>query len=438
MERNIKINKFFTKMKIDFITLSTNGRQIFSKGKKYALPIRGALIKAITPSDVELDIQDENFAPIDTSTSADVIAISLNTPIATRAYSLGASFSQQGKIVVYGGPHISQVHKYPDFRDEMFEVGGATVAFIGDAEATWPKFIEDLRTGTVQKMYQGSPFQFDRRIVPDRDFLRGLIPAGFAREEEITSIESSRGCPHLCTYCSTNGSYIDKPILDLEQEINKSGSSAFSFADSNITHNQRRLDELTAALTGLGITYATNISSPFINENNIAKLAESGCNSIYVGFDSINPASLKEADKPFNDPSGYTDTVKLFHKYGISVIGAVIFGFDNDYPDVFERTWDFIEESGLDQVSFHVLIPYPGTPLFDRLRGDGRLLYTNFPDDWRHYSYDDVAYRPLNMSPEMLLEKKLEIEHRFRERQTNVMNSVRDDVLSTNVGRFRV
>ena len=186
-------------MKIEFITLSTDGKQTFSSDGKYPLPIRAPLFTAITSPTVELGFQDQNFSPIDTSTPAEVVAISLNTPVAHRAYELGAEFSRQGKIVVYGGPHITQVHKYPEFRNEMFEGGGATSAFIGDAEDTWPLFVDDLVKGTVKEIYHGNPFRFQKRIIPDRETYRKLIPEGFLSDNEITTIESSRGCPNSCT-----------------------------------------------------------------------------------------------------------------------------------------------------------------------------------------------------------------------------------------------
>jgi len=387
-------------VKIEFITLTETGKQTkrfepFPTGQ-----LLWSILAALTPMDIELGIQDEHYRPISLNTDADLIAITVATPVALRAYQLGKQFSQLGKKVVYGGPHITQIQKYPEYKDEPFLFGNAFAIFVGDAEETWPIFINDLAGGReTKKVYTGGPFGFNIPITPRR----GLYPRyGLQRLlPEIVTIESSRGCPGRCTFCCANGQYQTKPIEQLFSELRALKSRYHNFIDSNLGGNERHFLQLLELMKQQKCGWAGSAFLPALRGKG-RLLKEAHCGVVYIGIESVNSESAAEIHKPFSNVVLAKEIIQELHDNDIAVIGSFIFGFDHDDISVFDKTINFAVEARLDDASFHMLMPYPGTPIFDKLRGENRLKYINFPQDWAKYGRDEVAFIPLRMSPDEL------------------------------------
>ena len=280
--------------------------------------------------------------------------------------------------------------------------GAADTIFVGECESTWGQFIDDLLNGQTKSIYEGDIFKFDRQINPKKDIikLKGLSKYS----PKVWNIESSRGCPGSCSFCSSNSEYRTKPLDDLIEELETLPSRYVKFIDSNMGANKGRLNDILGYLKNKQLKWSANFYLPTLDKEIIANLAEAGCISVYIGFESVNPESLADANKPFNDVTQYGEIIKQLHDKGIGVVGSFVFGFDHDNSSIFERTIKQVEEIQLDDASFHILIPYPGTPLFDQLKMEDRLLYTNFPQDWRHYNRNEVAFVPKKMSPMELQE----------------------------------
>ena len=401
-------------MIIEFITLSESGKQSRRWKPFYPLSLRFPYFVALTPEDIKIREQDEHLKPISTETDADIIAMTIPTSIAPRAYKLGKQFNQQGKTVIYGGLHINSIMKYPEFKDEPFQYGGATAIFIGETEETYPQFLKDFKRGKVKKIYEGGTFNYKRKIIPRRDFVKR---GGLTRFlHSVWYIESSRGCPRNCSFCISTSNYRTKPVEDLIAEIEEIDcidKGYLHFVDVNFGGNRKRINELLDCLEGRNLKWGASIFLPDLDRNTIKRLAKAGCQHVYVSFESFNNRSLDYAYKRFDNVDIYEEKIKQLHDEGIIVIGSFTFGFDYDDKSIFERTLKYMIRIKLDDAAFHILTPYPGTQIFDQYRSQGRLRYTNLPNDWERYNRCEVVFMPEKMAPEELKEGQRQLMRDF-------------------------
>jgi len=352
-------------------------------------------IAASTPENWSIEYWDENLLqghpPSDPF--PEVVGISVHLTFANRAYELADWYRSRGSIVVMGGLHVQSCP------DECAPYADALA--LGEGVQLWREILQDIEQGNLQRRYEGSyksPYCSDpaprRDILPHDQFLT------------TSSVIATRGCHNRCNFCylSTKGMHMPYQSRDVEQiveEIENNNSPYAVFIDNNLGSKPEYLDQLCDALMPLNKIWSAAVSIDITDHPKIIrKMALSGCFGVFVGFESLNDQSIINSKKRSPMPEDYARRVKLFHDNGIQVNGSFVFGFDHDQPDVFERTVDWIEENRLESATFHILTPYPSTPLFKQYEEEGRLLHK----DWSRYDTSHVVYKPRGMSKKELQE----------------------------------
>lgn len=349
-------------------------------------------IAALTPPGVDIRIVDECVESIPFEANADLIGITVNTPLAPYAYQLAQRFRQQGSKVVLGGIHPSV------FPEECLQHADAVV--VGEAETSWSNLIHDFRAGKLKTLYRGGQAVLTGVPVPRWDLLRKN------RYIIKRSLTATRGCLYHCEFCSifpaVGPGFRMRPVEEVVRDIIEGKSRRVMFWDDNIIADREYAHRLFTALTPLNIRWVSQATFSFSHEEKLLESAyRSGCRGIFLGIESLSPASLDEANKSFNIVNRYAEGVKRLHDHGIGISAGFVFGFDNDEPSVFERTLEFAGETGIDACNFKILTPYPGTPLYQRLDREGRII----DKDWSHYrGKTHVVFKPRCMSPEELLQ----------------------------------
>lgn len=359
-------------------------------GKNYMSALTLPVLAALTPADAEVELLDENVTPLDFDAPFDLVGITVLTAMASRAYEISREYRKRGKTVVLGGVHPSLMPE---------EAGRhADAIVIGEAEDVWAEVVEDFRCGRLKKVYQ-------REEKPD---LAGLpIPRRDLVQEHhyvnIPKVETSRGCPFNCTFCSTTvffGNRIRyRPVEEVVSELRHLASSFVFFTDNNIIGNVRYAKELFRGLKELGIKWISQGSVNVAMDQELLHLAaDSGCVGLLIGLESLSQIALEKMGKKVNEGIDFRRAVKAIHKVGIGIIGCFVLGFDEDDEGVFDRTRRFIKRMNIEVPQLTVLTPYPGTVLRERLESANRIIH----DRWEKYDSTHVVFFPENMSPQEL------------------------------------
>jgi radical SAM superfamily enzyme YgiQ (UPF0313 family) len=347
-------------------------------------------LAALTPQDIEVKITDENVEPIDFEEDVDLVGVTGMVMHASRAYQIAQKFRQKGIPVVMGGPHASSLPL------EAKEHVDAVV--IGEAENVWEGLIEDLKNGHLKPFYKADAYCSMKGIPPPRlDLLRKDAYM------TINCVQTTRGCPHQCDFCHVTHffgkTYRCRPVVEVIEEVKRLDGEFVVFIDDNITGNRHYAKELFTQLKPLKKKWASQASMTLTRDPELLKLAaESGCVSLFIGVESLSSENLKEVNKTFNRVPQFEDAMKALHDYDIMIVGGFIFGLDHDDEGVFERTLRFCERNRIELPSFFILTPLPGTPLFQRMESEGRLLHK----DWAKYNGATVVYKPKLMTEETL------------------------------------
>ncbi|GAB4490071.1 MAG: radical SAM protein [Thermodesulfovibrionales bacterium] len=355
-----------------------------------------AILAALTPREIEVKVTDELVDEIDFSWPADAVAISTNSTNSARAYEIAGRFRAQGAKVVMGGIHPSVMTA------EVSPHADAVV--IGEAEGIWGRVLEDLRAGRLEPVYRCGEH-------PDPS----LIPAGrwdllnSRRYYVPRTFQSSRGCPHGCGFCSSTQFFGVKlrcrPVGSVVSELKDYRGRLAVFVDDNISGSPAYARELFRAMKGLGRRWVAQSSIDIAKDAELLRLAaESGCEGLLIGFESIIPANAKDVRK-LRKAEQYSEAIREIKAHGIGVHGSFIFGFDNDPPDVFGETYGFVMKNRLEVANYCKLTPFPGTRLFSEMEEDGRILHR----DWSKYDRYNIVYRPKGISPEDLHARTLEV-----------------------------
>ncbi len=387
--------------RIQFINPTINNT-VFGKMKMLALPPMGlAVLASRTPEKYRVSIIDENIEKIDFDTPADLVAVTATTGQAPRAYQIIGEFRKRGIPTVMGGIHASVMTGEASLY--------ADTVVTGEADELWPTVIRDFEAGNLRGVYAAQGFP-DIRNIPKIN--RKL----FSKKYMIHSVQTSRGCPCNCSFCSVtkfNGArYRFRNIKDVIEEIEEIEDKRFFIADDSIvglgTEGIEHARELFRNLMGLGKSWGSQVCITIAEHDDLLRdAARSGANTFYIGFESIEAESLKSVNKNINlRPmiKNYKSTIKKFHDYGIGVIGGFILGTDGDTRDIFKKTIEFVHETGIDGCQFTIMTPFPGTRLYSQVQQEGRLLYTNYPDDWVKYNAYEAVIRPRNMTVDELQE----------------------------------
>jgi len=363
------------------------------------LPMGLLMLASVTPPEFQVMLVDERLEEIDYEMDVDLVGISTVTRTALHAYEIADRFRERGVQVVLGGIHATVLPG---------EAGAhADSLVIGEGEDVWPLLLEDFRKGALKKVYRAEKsVSVEQLPLPRRDLLR--LPDHYITTKVILA---TRGCPYRCTYCTIGTTlgkkYRKRPLEQIMEEIESIPGKVVIFVDDNLGVDTAYAKELFRALIPLRLKWQGSISMNALQDEELMDLmAQSGCTFVGIGLESIAPETLKEMGKlGTNSPEKYATTIKRLHDHGIAVNACFILGFDADPPDLYERLGDFILSSRIEIPNINTLIPYPGTPIYDRFKRENRLLTEN----WNLYDTAGgyVVYKPKNMSPEQLVEKYL-------------------------------
>jgi radical SAM superfamily enzyme YgiQ (UPF0313 family) len=356
-------------------------------------PLCFAVLKRLTPTDVETVLHDERLAPIPFDEPTDLAALTVETYTARRAYQIAAEYRRRGVKVVMGGYH-------PTFLpDEALCHADAVVQ--GDAEGIWQQVVADARQSRLKRLYRQDEYPALGGITPDRSIFEGK------RYAPIGLVQYGRGCKFNCDFCSISAFYgsnlRQRPVSEVVQEIEKLNRRHVFFVDDNIFVNVDKARELFEALIPLNIRWSCQVSIDVAKDPSLIKLmAKSGCVTALIGFESLDPDNLRQMRKGWNLKfGGYESAIKQFQDAGIMIYGTFVFGYDQDTPDAFEDAVEFAIRHKLWLANFNPLTPTPGAPLFTRLIRENRLIH----DKWwldPNYRYGEATYHPKGMTADEL------------------------------------
>ncbi|MCP4398951.1 MAG: B12-binding domain-containing radical SAM protein [bacterium] len=367
-------------------------------------PLVFALLAGLTPPDIETVLYDERIEDIPFDEPGDLVAMTVETFAARRAYDIAAQYRQRGIPVVMGGFHPSLMP------EEALQHADSIV--IGDAEQVWRQVLADAERGDLQRSYRTYPMDSPLRISFDRRIFSGKS------YPHIELVQWGRGCIHHCDFCAIHALYgthqFRRPVEDVIAEIESLNAKLLFLVDDNLFVNKQELRRLLEALKSLNVRWSCQVSLEVARDKHLMKLMEqSGCKAAIVGFESLNPANLRQMNKSWNGAGQeYARAIRTFYDRGIMIYGSFVFGYDHDSPDAFDRSLEFALQQKLCMANFNPLTPFPGTPLYTRLQAEKRLIHEPW---WLHegYQYGHAAFHPRKMSAEELTRGCFEARKQF-------------------------
>lgn len=367
-------------------------------------PLSMALLAGITPRDVDVRFYDDRMEEIPFDEPTDLVAMSVETFTALRAYKIARQFRARGVPVVMGGYHVTLLPEEAQCE--------ADAIVIGDAEPIWEQMLDDARRHALQPVYRGLGRRVLQGIWPRREIF------GRRPYQNITLVEFARGCNFKCDFCSITAFHSanqnHRPSEEVAAEMAATGSDRFFIVDDNIVSQPAKVRDLCRAIAPLGIRWVGQASIHIAHDEELLQLmVESGCLGVLIGMESLDPENLRDMGKDWNLAAGsYADSLSQFRKHGLAVYGTFIFGYDNDDQQVVQQSIEFAREQKLFLAAFNHVVPFPGTPLYQRLEAEGRLLKPKWwldPD----CRVGDVVFRPRKMSATELEEACLDARRQF-------------------------
>jgi len=322
---------------------------------------------------------------------ADLVAITVNTPNAPHCYEMADRFRAGGAKVALGGPHATLLPEEAAAHCDHL--------FVGEAEETWPAFLESFLEGSGEARYvcQGAP-SLAGLPIPRRDLIR-------QRSFTKGAVFATRGCPHHCAYCNLRQIYAPgfrtRPVEEVLADIRSMPNRHFVFWDDHFFADRAYAVRLMTGLKGLGRRWAAQTTIDRCQDEELLRLArEAGCVYLFVGLETFTEAGVAAAGKRCNRVTEYRAAIEAMHRQGICIQAGVIFGLDSDTKEVFASTLETCESLGIDGVTASILTPFPGTPIHEEMKRDGRLI----GEDWSWFNgKTQVAFTPRGMTAEELL-----------------------------------
>lgn len=351
-------------------------------------------LAGLTPREHEIEMVYERVGDqVNFHNNYDLVGISCTTYNAMQSYEIADKFREKGIPVVLGGYHPSALPQDAKLH--------ADSVVIGEAEEVWPKLLKDLEKGQLQEYYKQESF-IDPELIPSarRDIDRKIyrkLPA---------ALQTSRGCPYRCKFCSITNiiegyRFRPRPVKDVIEEISSIDNKYLFFSDASLTINPSYIKEIFKGMKDLNkkfLAYA-NINKLGEDEELLKLARQAGCLAWYVGFESVSQKTLDGIGKISNIAEKYASSVKKVHKHGMAIMGSFIFGFDSDTPDIFDNTCEVINEYNIDAADFNILVPFPGTPLYDKFEKENRII----TKDWSKYTGEHLVFKLENMTKEELI-----------------------------------
>ena len=360
-------------------------------------------LAAITPDKYSVKVVNENYEDIDFNEDADLVGITCYTMTAPRVYEIADEFKRRGKTVILGGYHPTAMP------EEAKQHADSIVK--GMAELTWPRALDDFEKGRLKPFYERD-HSFDLSKVPP--LRRDLI----IHNPFLGAIQTTRGCSNQCEFCAISsfcGNMIkQRPIKDVVEEIKSMPNKMFIFHDPHLTLHRKYAMELFKEMIkqkvnkGWVANGTANILGS-VDEEFLNLAYKSGCAEWFVGFESVSQEALDNIKKTHNIVSDFKKMIKRVHNHGMTIQGGIIFGFDEDTNDIFNTTIETINDWEIDVLEVNILTPYPGTPLFEKLEREGRILTR----DWSKYNQVEVVFQPKKMTAEELYEGARKVAKEF-------------------------
>ena len=353
----------------------------------------------------EVVFYDDRVEPMPERIDADLVAISVETFTARRAYQIADQLRAQGTRVVLGGYHPTLLPQEA--------AAHADALITGDAEDVWAQLLHDAQCNQLQALYASpnrhdlTDYAMDRRIFANK------------RYAPIELVQYGRGCRFACDFCSIHRFYGHhvrvRPAADVRAELEQlNRKRLLFFVDDNLFSTEAQLLQLLDAIAPLRMRWSCQISIDVArNQHLLDRLAAAGCRYVLIGFESMERANLKQMGKGWNHVAGgYRDVVRALHQRGIGIYGTFVFGYDHDTADTIARSLDFALEAELDIANFNPLTPTPGSALYERLRQENRLIS---PQWWLdpHYRYGDPIFTPASMSAHDMTQGCFDAKQRF-------------------------
>lgn len=370
-------------------------------------PLMLGVLAGLTPPDVDVVLHDDRMESIPYDNPTDLVAITVETYTARRAYEIADEYRQRGVPVILGGMHVTLLP------EEC--AGHADSLFLGDAETQWGQVLEDLKNGRLKERYDGPPGVGQiGGVLPRRDIFKGkgYLP--------MALMQYSRGCRFACSFCAVS-EYFEKKhyirrIDEVLAEIDAQERKFIFFVDDNIGSDRKALKALCRELIPMKIHWFSQASLDLTRDAEIMKLmADSGNVGNVTGFESITHASLKESKKSPNigQFTNYQREIQVLREHGMQTWAAFTLGYDHDTYESIMATMEFALKNRFTFAAFNILMPYPNTPLYRKLEKQGRLLFDG--KWWLHpeYRFNQAAYTPVGMSADKLTEACHEARKRF-------------------------
>jgi radical SAM superfamily enzyme YgiQ (UPF0313 family) len=350
-------------------------------------------VAAATPAHWEVACWDENLlqGPPPADPLPEVVGITVHLTFARRAFALARWFRERGSRVILGGLHVISCPEEA--------APHADALALGDGVQLWPQILADIENGCLRDRYEaGFERPYDEDPAPRRD----LQPKPSFLT--TTSLIATRGCHNRCGFCylSTDGLHMPyrmRAPADIRRQWEADGEPYAVFIDNNLGSKPEYLRQLCRELRPLDRVWSAAVSLDVTDHPDVVReMALAGCMGVFIGFESLTDENLADARKRTPRTEDYARRVKLLHDHGIQVNASFVLGFDHDRRDCFTTLAQWIEANRIECGTFHILTPYPGTPLFRQMESEGRLLHRN----WDLYDTAHVVFQPRHMTPEEL------------------------------------
>lgn len=376
-------------MKVTLIKVS----MLEGKGYDAMKPLIFSIFDAITPKDVQIEYIDERIEDIPEKIDSDIIALSVETFAARRAYKIAKKYKTEKNKIVIGGFHASALP------DEALKY--CDTVLIGDAEDTWPVYLEDFKNGKTKDKYIST----NKKELTKIDFNSKSFDG--KKYNKIGLVQFSRGCKFSCEFCSIRSFYnckVRQKSLDIIiEEIKSIKEKILFFIDDNIFLDEKSAIELFEAIKPLKKKWACQISMDVaFNDKMLKIMKDSGCILVLIGFESLNQDNLKKMNKVANlKIQKYEEAIKNIYKHKLMIYATFVLGYEYDTKESIDATLKFAMDNNFAVANFNPLIPMPGTRLYSRFEEENKLIYKKWwlePD----YKYGDTAFYPENMTPQEL------------------------------------